>query len=55
MGDGRSLKILSIAAELSGIAAITWGFSQIFPWLGWIVGGVCLVLIGLALDPPRRP
>lgn len=55
MGDGRSVKILSTAAELSGVAAITWGFAQIYPWLGWIMGGIALVLIGLALDPPRRP
>ncbi len=44
---------LSGAAELLGIGAIVWGFAQIAPWLGWIVGGIALVLVGLAIDPPK--
>lgn len=46
--------VLSGLAELLGIAGIVWGFAQIAPWLGWIVGGIALVLVGLAIDPPGR-
>lgn len=45
--------VLSGAAEVSGIGGIVWGFAQIAPWLGWIVGGLALVLVGLAIDPPK--
>lgn len=47
-------RVASACVELVGVAAIVWGFAQIVPWLGWIVGGIALVLVGLALDPPRR-
>lgn len=44
----------SMIVELLGISAVVWGFAQIAPWLGWIFGGLALVLIGLAIDPPSR-
>ena len=55
MGAGGQFvtRVASTIVELFGIAAITWGFVQIAPWLGWIVGGLALVLIGFAIDPPR--
>lgn len=43
----------SMVVELAGIAAITWGFAQIAVWLGWIIGGLALVLVGFAIDPPK--
>lgn len=46
--------IVSGAAEIAGIAAIVAGFAQLAPWLGWISGGVALVAVGLAIDPPGR-
>lgn len=45
--------VLSGAVEFAGVAAIVWGFGQLAPWLGWVVGGVALVVTGLAIDPPR--
>lgn len=45
---------LSGAVEIAGVAAIVWGFAQIAPWLGWIVGGLSLILMGLVIDPPKR-
>lgn len=55
MGKGRVLtQIASVLVELLGIAAITAGFALIAPFLGLIVGGVLLVIIGMAIDPPRR-
>ena len=47
-------RVASTTVELLGIAAIIWGFAQITPWLGWIVGGLALVLVGFAIDPPSR-
>ena len=48
--------ILSTFLELAGVVAITWGCALIAPFLGFIVGGVVLILFGLAVDPPvRRP
>lgn len=46
--------IVSGIAELLGICAIVAGFSLIAPFLGLIVGGFCLILLGLAVDPPAR-
>lgn len=56
MGTGGSpLKsALSVTAELAGIAAIVLGCWVIAPWLGLIVGGLLMILIGVALDPPTR-
>lgn len=67
MGKGRGLTmvrwapVLSAIAELIGILAIVLGFSLIAPWLGWIVGGFGLIVLGQAIDPspmsvrwPRR-
>lgn len=52
MGNVRLM--ISTVVELAGIAAIIWGFALIAPWLGWIVGGFALILVGLAVDPPTR-
>ena len=42
--------------ELAGLSGISWGFHLISPFLGFIVGGICLILVGLAIDPPvSRP
>lgn len=46
--------ILSGVLELAGIAAVVYGFAQIAPWLAWIAGGLALVIVGLAVDPPAR-
>lgn len=52
MGNVRLM--ISAVVELCGIAAIIWGFALVAPWLGWIVGGLALVLVGVAIDPPTR-
>lgn len=46
--------ILSGILELLGIAAIVAGFSLIAPFLGFIIGGIGLIIFGLAIDPPAR-
>jgi ABC-type phosphate transport system permease subunit len=46
--------ILSLLLELAGLVAIVYGFWLIFPFLGFIIGGVSAILIGLAIDPPIR-
>ncbi len=52
MGNVRLM--VSAVVELCGIAGIIWGFALITPWLGLIVGGLALVLVGVAIDPPIR-
>ena len=47
--------LLSGLLELSGIAAITGGVYLISPIAALIIGGVALIALGLALDPPKRP
>jgi len=42
------MKYASAALEIGGFAAVGCGAYQLAPWLGWIVGGVCAVLIGQA-------
>lgn len=44
--------LLSALFELAGVAALVWGAFLIAPFLGFIVGGLGLILIGLAVDPP---
>lgn len=46
--------ILSAIVELAGVAALVWGCSLIVPFLGFIVGGIMLFILGLAIDPPKR-
>ena len=46
--------VLSAACEFAGLSAIIFGFFLIAPWLGWIVGGLAMVVVGLAIDPPKR-
>ena len=42
--------------ELGGIGGIVYGFWLIAPFLGFILGGISLILLGLAVDPPvKRP
>lgn len=48
------MRIASTLAEVLGLLAVTIG-AYLFDWrAGLIVGGLVLVLVGLALDPPRR-
>lgn len=55
MGDrGAWPLVLSMIVELAGIAAITVGCAQIASWLGLIVGGIGLLVVGAAIDPPQR-
>jgi hypothetical protein len=43
---------VSALFDLAGLAAIVWGFYLIFPCLGFIVGGLGLILLGMVIDPP---
>lgn len=45
---------VSALFDLAGLAAIVWGCSLIAPFLGFIVGGLGLILLGLVVDPPAR-
>lgn len=56
MGKGAGLTRIAAAtlAQLAGIAAITTGCYLIHPAVGWVVGGLLLVALGVALDPPKR-
>ncbi|SKM81158.1 Uncharacterised protein [Mycobacteroides abscessus subsp. massiliense] len=47
------ISVLSVTVELVGVAAIVGGFWLVAPWLGLIVGGIALIVVGLALDPPK--
>ena len=47
--------VVSALFDLAGLAAIVWGCSLIAPFLGFIVGGLGLILLGLAIDPPKKP
>jgi hypothetical protein len=40
--------------EIVGIALLSFGLGMLALWLGVAVAGVGLVLIGLAIDPPKR-
>jgi hypothetical protein len=48
------LPFISLLFDLAGIAAIVWGFYLFLPALGFIVAGLGLILLGLAVDPPKR-
>ncbi|QBP29667.1 hypothetical protein SEA_TYPHA_10 [Mycobacterium phage Typha] len=46
--------IASAAIQLAGVVAIMAGCWVLAPWLGLVVGGLLLVVVGLAIDPPAR-
>ena len=48
------MRALSTVLELTGLVLVAGGVFLLAPWLGVTVGGVGLVALGLALDPPRR-
>ncbi len=45
---------LSTLLELAGVTLVAVGAWLLAPWLGLVAGGVLLVALGLALDPPVR-
>jgi len=55
---GLFWSIFSSFLELAGISSITFGFYLFSPILGFIVGGIGLILIGVligfSLEPPKR-
>lgn len=46
--------VISALLELAGLAGIVWGAALIAPFLGFVVGGIGLILLGLAVDPPAH-
>jgi hypothetical protein len=49
--------VISSALELAGLALLAFGFWLRSPWLGFVAGGIGLVLLGVAAGvpgPPRR-
>jgi ammonia channel protein AmtB len=46
--------ILSGLFELAGVAAVTTGCYLLAPWLAFIIGGILLFVVGLAVDPPKK-
>ncbi len=50
-------EVRSTMLELSGISVLTVGFWMLYPWLGVVVLGFCLVALGVAegLPAPRPP
>lgn len=45
--------IFATATELAGIASITVGLWLVTPVLGLVAAGAGLIVVGLAIDPPR--
>jgi hypothetical protein len=43
------MKYASLALELVGFGAVGFGAYQLAPWLGWIVAGICAVVVGQAI------
>lgn len=46
--------IFSAFLEIVGIVVLSVGLWMLAPWLGVAVAGVGLILVGMAMDPPRR-
>lgn len=42
----------SLVLELVGIGVIAYGLFTEWPWLGMVVGGLGVILVGVAIDPP---
>lgn len=49
-----SAAVVSTALEVAGLVAVTTGVSLLAPWAGLVVGGVLLVVAGVALDLRER-
>lgn len=46
--------IISACLELAGLGLAAYGLWTLAPWLGMTVGGLGLMAVGTAVDPPRR-
>lgn len=56
MGKGAGLTRIaaSTAAQIAGIGGIATGCYLIYPPAAWIIGGLLLIVLGAAIDPPKR-
>ena len=46
--SGKSVELVSTALELLGVAALTTGGFLVAPWLGFMILGVLLLVLGVA-------
>lgn len=44
--------VVSGLLELLGLASLVVGAAILAPWLGWLVAGAALLVVGRAIDPP---
>jgi len=53
-GGIRWIPVFSAVLELLGVACVAFGLWLLAPWIGVVALGVGLLIVGLAVDPPRR-
>lgn len=46
--------VMASILQIAGIGGTATGLYMLAPWLGVVVGGVGLVALGFAIDPPKR-
>lgn len=47
-------EVLSNIVELAGIAIIAYGVWTMWPWLGVVIAGIGVTILGMAISPPTR-
>lgn len=47
-------EVITTAMQLIGLAAVSYGLFTFKPWVGIVCGGLSLILISVAIDPPKR-
>lgn len=43
------MRLFTTCLELAGMASLSYGAHELAPWLGFVVAGACLILVGAAL------
>lgn len=49
-----AVEVITSVLQLAGLALVSYGLFTWTPWVGIVVGGLSLILISVALDPPKR-
>lgn len=47
-------ELSSVALQLAGIAIVAYGVGSEWPWLGKVIAGLGVILVGMALSPSTR-
>lgn len=51
---GAAREVSSTGLEVAGILIVAYGLFTKWPWLGVVVAGLGVIIVGMAISPPTR-